>query len=122
MIGSLRIKSNLHYTRCITSKYVTSGGIHLRGLAPGQHSSEETLLRWRVAADFESYSDGLGFEPVPSAPIAVVLLQPADFSASKLCQICIKITISTKTFHKFVFRFAAVLMMHHGLPQWKNAK
>ena len=37
--------SNLHYTRDITPKRVTSGGVHLRGLAPEQHSSEETLLR-----------------------------------------------------------------------------
>ena len=38
----VKFKLNLHYTRCITPKRVTSGGIHLRGLAPGQHSSEET--------------------------------------------------------------------------------
>ena len=25
-----------------------SGGTHLRSLAPGQHSSEETLERWRA--------------------------------------------------------------------------
>ena len=41
-------KSNLHYTRDITPKHVTSGGIRLRGLAPGQHSSEETSQRWRA--------------------------------------------------------------------------
>ena len=33
------------YTRDITPKHVTSGGIHLHGLAPGQHSSEETSPR-----------------------------------------------------------------------------
>ena len=37
-------KSNLQYTRDITPKRVTSGGAHLSGLAPGQHSSEETSL------------------------------------------------------------------------------
>ena len=37
------IKSNLHYTRSITPKRVTSCGAHLRGLAPGLHSSEETF-------------------------------------------------------------------------------
>ena len=36
-------KSNLHYTRAITPKRVTSGETHLCGIAPGQHSSEETL-------------------------------------------------------------------------------
>ena len=38
-------KLNLHYTRGIASKRVTSDGIHLRGSAPGQHSSEETSHR-----------------------------------------------------------------------------
>ena len=31
----IKSKSNLHYTRGITPKRVTSGGAHLRGLAPG---------------------------------------------------------------------------------------
>ena len=44
-------KSNLHYTRRITPKRVTSCGAHLRGLAPGLHSSEETPQRWRVVGD-----------------------------------------------------------------------
>ena len=46
-----QIKSNLHYTRRITPKRVTSCGAHLRGLAPGLHSSEETSQRWRVVGD-----------------------------------------------------------------------
>ena len=33
-------------TRGSTPKRVTSGGAHLRGLAPGQHSYEETLQWW----------------------------------------------------------------------------
>ena len=32
--------SNLHYTRRVSPKRVTSCAAHLRGLAPGQHSSE----------------------------------------------------------------------------------
>ena len=44
-------KSNLHYTRRIMPKRVTSCGAHLRGLAPGQNSSEETSQRWRVVGD-----------------------------------------------------------------------
>ena len=35
-------KSNLHDARGITPKRVTSGGAHLRSLAPRQHTSEET--------------------------------------------------------------------------------
>ena len=44
-------KSNLHYTSGITPKRVTSGEAHLRGLAPGLHSSEETSQRWRAVGD-----------------------------------------------------------------------
>ena len=35
LITNKKKKSNLHYTRGITPKRVTSGGIHLHGLAPG---------------------------------------------------------------------------------------
>ena len=35
---SKQSKSNLHYTRGITPKHMTSGGIDLCGLAPGQHN------------------------------------------------------------------------------------
>ena len=44
-------KSNLHYTRGITPKRVTSGGAHLRGLASGQHSTKEMSQRWRAVGD-----------------------------------------------------------------------
>ena len=44
-------KSNLHHTRGITPKHATSGGTHLRDLAPGLYSSEETSQRWRVVGD-----------------------------------------------------------------------
>ena len=42
---------DLHYARGITPKRVTSGGAHLRGLAPGLHSSEKTSQRWRAVGD-----------------------------------------------------------------------
>ena len=41
-------QSNLHYTRGITPKHVTTGGARLRGLPLGQHSSEKTLQRLRT--------------------------------------------------------------------------
>ena len=44
-------ESNLHYTRGITPMRVTSSGAHLRGLAPGLLSSEETSQRWRTVGD-----------------------------------------------------------------------
>ena len=44
----IKKKSNLHYTRRITPKRVTSGEAQLRDLEPGQQSSEKTSQRWRV--------------------------------------------------------------------------
>ena len=38
-------------TRGITPKRVTSGGVHILGVAPGQYSSEGTLQRLRAAGD-----------------------------------------------------------------------
>ena len=48
----IQINSNLHYTRGISPKRVTSGKAHLSGLALGQHSSEETSQRWRAVGGF----------------------------------------------------------------------
>ena len=42
----LKIKPNPRYTLGITPKRVTSGGVHLHGLALGLRSSEETSQRW----------------------------------------------------------------------------
>ena len=50
-----KIKSNLHHTRDITPKRVTSGGIHLRGSAPGQHSSEDSSQGWRTVDNTASF-------------------------------------------------------------------
>ena len=38
----------------IMPKHVTSCGAHLRGLAPGLHSFEETSQRWQVVGDIVS--------------------------------------------------------------------
>ena len=59
-------KSNLHYTHDITPKQVTSGGAHLRALAPGLRNSEETSQRWRVVGDSVSDLTGPGFAPQTS--------------------------------------------------------
>ena len=58
-----KIRSNLHYTRRITPKRVTSGGAHLCGLAPGQHSSEETSQWLRAIRDTVSDLTDSRFEP-----------------------------------------------------------
>ena len=66
-------ESNLHYIHYvgITPQHLTNGGVHFRGLAPGQHSSEETSQRWRAIGDTVTDLTGLGFEPTPTAPIAM---------------------------------------------------
>ena len=58
-------KSHLHYTRGITPKRITSGGAHLRCLAPAQHSSREISQRWRVWRHFADLT-GPGIEPQTS--------------------------------------------------------
>ena len=55
-------KSNLHYTRGITPKHVTSGGTHLCGLGPGQHSCEETSQRWQAVGNTVFDLTGPGIE------------------------------------------------------------
>ena len=39
------------------------GGVHLRGLAPGQQGFEETSQRWPAVDDTASESTGPGTEP-----------------------------------------------------------
>ena len=47
-MSGAKAKSNLHYTRGIAPKRVTSGGAHLRGLTTGQ---QETSQRWHTLDD-----------------------------------------------------------------------
>ena len=68
-----KIKSNVHYTRGITPKRVTSGGAHLCGLAPGLHSSEETSQRWRAVGDTVADLTGPRIEPQTSRSESVRL-------------------------------------------------
>ena len=68
-------KSNDHNTRDITPQRVTSGGIHLRGLAPGQHSSEETSQRWRVIGNAVSDLTSPVIDPQISRTDTTVLNQ-----------------------------------------------
>ena len=53
----------VHYTRGTTPKRVTSGGVHLCGLAPGLHSSKETSQRWRAIGHTEFVLTGPEIEP-----------------------------------------------------------
>ena len=51
----------------------TSGGIHLLGLAPRQHSSEKTSQRWRGIGNTVSALIGAVFELVSSSSSSDVL-------------------------------------------------
>ena len=44
-------KYNTHYTRDISPNRVNSARAHLRCLAPGQHSLEETSQLWQAVGD-----------------------------------------------------------------------
>ena len=44
----------VHYTRGLKPKRVTSGGAHIRGLAPGQYSSQDTQKQRQAAGDIVS--------------------------------------------------------------------
>ena len=61
-------------TRGITPKCVMSGGAHVRGLAPGQHSSEETPQQWRAVGDIVSDLTGRESNPRCPATMATELL------------------------------------------------
>ena len=67
------IESNLRYTRGNTPKCETSGGTRLRGLALGQHSSEETSQRRRAVGDIVSDLTGPGIESQTSRTNSVCL-------------------------------------------------
>ena len=57
---------NVHHTCGITPGRVTSGGTHLRGLAPGQHSPEKTSQRWQAVGDTASDLTDPRIEPQTS--------------------------------------------------------
>ena len=59
----VKIESNIHYARGITMKWVTRGGIHIRSLATGQHSSKETSQWWGTVGDTVCDSTDPGLEP-----------------------------------------------------------
>ena len=81
VLNLIQKKSNLHYTRRITPKRVTSSGAHLRGLPPGQHSSEESSQRWRVVGDIADLT-GPEFKPQTSRTDSVRLATELSAVAS----------------------------------------
>ena len=54
-------------------KRVTSCGVHLHGLAPGQQSSEEMSQHWRAVGNFVSDLTGPGIESQTSRTDSVHL-------------------------------------------------
>ena len=69
----IRLKSNLHYTRSITPKHVTSGGTHLHDLAPEQRSVPKKRPSAGESLATLSHLTDLGFEPQTSRTDSFVL-------------------------------------------------
>ena len=67
--NQIKTKSNLHYTRTITQKHVTSGGAHHRGLAPGLQS-RNNFGRDRG----NNFGRGRGIAPVPAGARVYTML------------------------------------------------
>ena len=62
---SYSIKNNYQTSIAIAPKQVTTGGIHLYGLAPGQHRSEKRRSGgdWRAVDETATDLTDLGIEP-----------------------------------------------------------
>ena len=79
------------FIRGITPKRVTSGRAHLRGLAPGQHSSEETSQRWRAVGHCVSNLTGPGIDTQTFRTESDVLITKLTdrFSPNQKSYLCI---------------------------------
>ena len=77
--GRTNKKSNLHYTRGITPKLVTSCGAHLRGLAPGQ-CKNVVAVAIPKAVDDSVRLTGPESNPRLPTPIAMSLLSTPKIS------------------------------------------
>ena len=79
-----------------------SGGIHLRDLASGQHSSEKTPSPWRAVGDTVFNLTDLGIEPSPLTPRVMFL----TFEFDQIAAIFISTIILQRTdFPNKVFTF-----------------
>ena len=99
-VFGLKSKSNLHYTRRFTPKRVTSGGAHPRGLAPGQHSSEETWQWWQADSATVLIWQARDSNPKPPARLACALSNWANGLEKKCSN------------HIFKFHFYASHILH----------
>ena len=68
LVYSKQKELNLYDTRGITPKRAKSNRVHLRDLAPGQHSSKKTSQRWLVVGDIASNITDPGIQPKTSRP------------------------------------------------------
>ena len=80
MFLKIRKSITLHYTRSITPKHVTRGGVHLRGLTPGQHSFEETS-REAVGGHWVRFDRSRN----PTQTLAPIAMSQTTSQAAGLC-------------------------------------
>ena len=83
------------------SKRVTNGGVHLRGVAPGQHISKETSQRWRSIGCTVSNLTGPKIEPLTSRAKNKVFNSCANFLV-KILQFFTPKTIDDNTVNYFL--------------------
>ena len=105
-MGNVKSKKlNLHYTRGIMPKGVTeasSGGAHLRCLAPGQHRSKEIFTT--VASHLRHHADltGPGIEPQTARTDGVRLTTELTGWCCEKCCVMKIISSSIKLNTKFM--------------------
>ena len=104
-LSSFQKNLNLYYTCRMTPKRVTSGGAHLRGLAPGQHSSEETSRRWWAIDDTVSDLTSLGIEPQTSRSDSNIL--PSELTRRLLLKQFVSIIFESFFYEVVNFDFLA---------------
>ena len=110
---STGLKSSSYSPRAITPKRVTSGGIRLRGLAPGQHSSEETSQRWRGSWQHCVLFDRPG-NRTPDLPRRLRYVSPRNRSN--------RLLLSKKVDGGFSFRLVKIAPQYYNMSNFPQCE
>ena len=84
------IRSNLHPFRNISPKRVTSGGVHMRDLTPGQHCFKETLLWWRHRVRFDLPGNRTHDLPLTAMSLTTIPRVGSDVQYVRCCVVSYK--------------------------------